>query len=108
MKKSSSDSRRGDTDSTRAPAGQRRPQEAVHVGSLAQLDRRAPRRSARTRAPSGSAGSPRRAPRRSTTSVDSRRADSSSSSGPTLRVRPANTIATRSQVISTSGRMCVE
>ena len=29
-------------------------------------------------------------------------------SGPTLRMRPAKIMATRSQVISTSGRMCVE
>ena len=51
--------------------------------------------------------SPRR-PSRATTSVCNRRGDSSASSGPTSRMRPPTTMATRSQMSSTSERMCVE
>ena len=99
------------TPTHRRAGRERRAQERVHVRGLGQLqadarDRR--RRTAARRGGNRQRGAARVARRAQHTSVDSSRADSRSPSGPTLRSRPPTTMATRSQVISTSGRMCVE
>ena len=107
--RSSSDSRRGESDRTDAPAAsaaRRKASTSTSSGSSKAMAR-SPATDGRAPAGSASPASPC-AGGRSTTSVDSRRADSRSPSGPTLRSTPPITIATRSQVISTSGRICVE
>ena len=87
-KRSSSDSRRGETDSTLAPAAsaaRRKPSTSAPSGRSS----RRPSLPACSCVPGGNA-SAAPAGGRSTTSVDSRRADSSAPSGPTLRMLAAD------------------